>query len=253
MPSMSTALNFATHFAQTYIVAAPRIAYRMTLSCLFDPKGAQDFLHGCLDWRDKYTDDAVLGSADPAEILPGEEDLKLEGPYHVSSNAETRVLLEIATVAHVMRALNPTLVFEFGTFIGRMTRLMALNAPNAQIATLDLPAAKVAHVIGRDYAGRPEAARITQLHGDSKSFDYSSWAGRCDFVWVDACHDYPFVISDTLNAIALCRPGGWIGWHDYRHSFRWSGVTKAVRELRGRFEFIRHVRGTTTALGKVRT
>ena len=65
---------------------------------------------------------------------------------------------------------------------------------------------------------------------------------------MDACHDYEYVVSDTQNALKLCRPGGWIAWHDYRHTAWWSGVTRYVREVHKSYPKIVHLRGTTIAV-----
>lgn len=81
----------------------------------------------------------------------------------------------------------------------------------------------VKHEIGEAFKGTSENSKITQLYGDSREFDFSPWYGQCDFVWIDACHDY-------------------------RHSAWWSGVTRCVRQLQSKYPEIRHVRGTTIAL-----
>lgn len=159
--------------------------------------------------------------------------------------------MEVACLGYLVQSLRPQLIFEIGTFVGRTTRLLAMNAPpNCQIVTLDLPPEQLEHNIGEDYKHTTEASKIKQAYGDSLIFDFSPWCGKCDFVWVDACHDYEYVVSDTQNALKLCRSGGWIGWHDYRHTAWWSGVTRAVRELHRNIQGVRHIRGTTLALMK---
>lgn len=60
---------------------------------------------------------------------------------------------------------------------------------------------------------------------------------RFDFVFIDGAHDYRSVFSDIRAALPLLKPGGLIGFHDYRRSCgnydgRWdAGVTRAVDEL----------------------
>ena len=51
---------------------------------------------------------------------------------------------ELETVASIVATVKPKRIFEIGTFDGRTTLNMALNAPDAQIYTLDLPASGVA-------------------------------------------------------------------------------------------------------------
>jgi predicted O-methyltransferase YrrM len=209
-------------------------------------------MHQVLTEMDLWDPDPVLGSVDAADLIPGANEITLRAPYHIPSWSETRLLLELACLAHVVKETQARSIFEFGTFIGRTTRLLALNSPEgARICTLDLPQERVAHQIGKDYQGTPEAAKIEQLHGDTMTFDPERWLKACDFVWVDAGHDYPFVKADTENAIKMCRPGGWIGWHDYRSSRRWEGVNRYVREIHHRFNTMRHIRGTTIVLAQM--
>ena len=220
-----------------------------SLSLLIDPRGAQKFLHQVLGAQDLEANDPVLGSVEITELIPGEADPQIRGPYHLHRSSDTRILLELVTLAYLMQVLRPRRIFEIGTFAGRTTRLLALNSPqDAQIFTLDLPRDRVTHDIGVDFRNTPEAAKITQLHGDTRTFDYSPWHGQCDFIWVDACHDYPFVVQDTNAALRLRTEGGWIAWHDYRHTAWWSGVTRSVRELAKTHPGIRHIRGTTIAV-----
>ncbi len=239
----------ARHLFQTLVTALPRLAYRSSLSLLIDPRGAQKFLHQVLGAQDLEANDPVLGSVEITELIPGEADPQIRGPYHLHRSSDTRILLELVTLAYLMQVLRPRRIFEIGTFAGRTTRLLALNSPpDAQIFTLDLPRDRVTHDIGVDFRNTPEAAKITQLHGDTRTFDYSPWHGQCDFIWVDACHDYPFVVQDTNAALRLRTGGGWIAWHDYRHTAWWSGVTRPVRELAKTHPGIRHIRGTTIAV-----
>lgn len=237
------------HFLQTYVTALPRILYRSTFSLVLEPRGSQKFLHQVLSAHDLETDDPVLRSAWITDLLPGEAEPKIIGPYHLHRSSDTRELLELVALAYLMQILRPRMIFEIGTFAGRTTRLLALNSPgDCQIFTLDLPPDQVSHDIGADFRETPEAERITQLQGDTRTFDYSPWHGQCDFVWVDACHDQQFVLQDSKAALSLGTRGGWIAWHDYRHTAWWSGVTRVVRELANTHPELRHIRGTTIAV-----
>ncbi|MCK4809725.1 MAG: class I SAM-dependent methyltransferase [Candidatus Omnitrophica bacterium] len=249
--ALDSKLKAGAYLVKSYVTAMPRVIYRATFSLMFDPKGTQKFVHQILNAQDIETDDPILGSRDITELMNGGGDIQITGPYYARRSSDTRLLMELACLAYLAQNLHPKLIFEIGTFVGRTTRLLAVNiAPNSQIVTLDLPQEQVKQDIGVDYRNTTEASRIRQVYGDSRFYDFSAWHGKCDFVWVDACHDYDFVVSDTRNALNMCRPGGWIGWHDYRHTAWWSGVTRAVRELRFEYPGLRHVRGTTMALLK---
>ena len=243
------------HLSRSYATTAPRTFYRLTMGLFTNPKRTQQLIHHILEGVDADQDDPVLRTADIVDLLPsgagqtGFEDVGLPGPYYRKENADTRLLMELTSLAYLVRSIRARTIFEMGTFVGRMTRLLALNAgPEARVFTLDLPRSDVLHDVGRDYRNTPEASRITQLHGDSATFDFGPWHGQCDFVWVDACHDYRYVKMDTESALKLVRPGGWIGWHDYRHSSPWSGVTRGVRDFRATYPDITCLRGTSTAL-----
>ena len=80
------------------------------------------------------------------------------------------------------------------------------------------------------YGGTEVEPKITQLFGDSKSFDAAPYAGQCDLVFVDGSHAYSYVKNDTEKALAMTRPGGVILWHDYRGPRRTKGVYQALNE-----------------------
>lgn len=217
--SLKSKLKAGSYLIKTYMTAMPRIIYRSTFSLLLDPKGAQRFIHQILNAEDLESD-PVLGSADIADLLSftshivgeAEIDVQIVGPYYSRRSSDTRLLLELACLAYIMRALKPQIVFEFGTFVGRTTRLLAANSPSdCRIITIDLEPDHVKHQIGEEFKGTSENSKITQLYGDSREFDFSPWYGQCDFVWVDACHDYEYAVSDTKNALRLCREGGGSG------------------------------------------
>lgn len=120
----------------------------------------------------------------------------------------------------------PRRIFEFGTFDGSTTLLLARCAPGAEVVTLDLPPDQradpdddeqhdMAGGTGARFEGQPEAARITQLLGDSRRFDATPYAGTMDLVLVDGGHDYECVRADSGNAFTMLAPGGIVVWDDY--------------------------------------
>ena len=145
--------------------------------------------------------------------------------------------------------LQPKAIFEIGTSQGRMTALMAMNAPESTVIhTLDLPPdaavpenASDLHLIelarqelGITFRGTPWEGRIRQLLGDSATFDFSPYYDAIDLVTIDGSHSYPFVVSDTKQAIRMIRPGGVMLWHDYESMRTEYGVTRVVDGLRAR-------------------
>lgn len=135
----------------------------------------------------------------------------------------------------------PQRAFEIGTYDGASTLLLARNAPKAEIFTLDLPpsdaasatlteeASNAAEGVGSRFRSTPEATRIIQLLGDSRTFDFSPWYGSVDLVIVDGGHELGCTRPDTANALRLLRPGGVVVWDDYTPG--WPDVVRAVDEL----------------------
>jgi hypothetical protein len=173
-------------------------------------------------------------------------------------------LAELAVLAQAAAAVRPGApIVEIGTFDGRTTLNLAVNAPDAsRVVTLDLPPADSAAFAlapgERQYVDKPApgarfraaappwadaAQRITQVLGDSATFDWSPWRGQAGLVFVDGSHAYEYVRQDSQTAFALLAPGGMVLWHDYG---RWEGVTRALDELETERSLgLRHVRGTS--------
>jgi hypothetical protein len=171
---------------------------------------------------------------------------------------------ELAILAQAATAIpDGTIVVEIGTFDGRTTLNLAVNtAAQTPVYTLDLPPDDVAtHALApseRQYVDKPQAGarfracappwqtaarRITQLTGDSATFDWSPYHGRAGLVFVDGSHTYEAVRIDSERAIPLVAKGGVVLWHDYG---RWDGVTRALEELEAERKLgLRRIRGTS--------
>ncbi|MCF6150428.1 MAG: hypothetical protein E3K37_17470 [Candidatus Kuenenia sp.] len=152
---------------------------------------------------------------------------------------------------------NPKTVFEIGTFQGATTTRLAANS-DAIVYTLDLP--PKGHINycppamndpeldvypdqpGIKHFSSAYADRITQLYGDSRSFDYSPYYGQMDIVFVDGCHHYDFVLRDSMNAFKMIKPDGMIIWHDYADYA--PGVMKALNVISERYS-LTHIEGTS--------
>jgi Methyltransferase domain len=126
-----------------------------------------------------------------------------------------------------------------------------MNAPEAEIHTLDLPLDfDPAHTKFENndpniiksrrlcyYEGREEAGRIRQHYGDTATFNYEEIGSGVDFCLIDAAHSYEYVRNDTSRALQLMTKDGLMLWHDYgRNDFladpqdAW-GVTRFLHEI----------------------
>ena len=144
---------------------------------------------------------------------------------------------ECACLARLVRYLQPRTVFEFGTFRGRTTRLIAANAPaGAEVYTIDLPPKRFRHfsgaseeLLGEEFSGHHVVAKIRQLYGDTRTFDFHPFYESMDLIFIDGDHRYEGVRSDTQQALRMIKPGGVIIWDDYQALH--PGVMHCLNEL----------------------
>lgn len=149
-------------------------------------------------------------------------------------------------------------IFEIGTFDGATTAVLAeaqASVGDGDVFTLDLPADRFdatqdpeafdGSMVGHMFRGHPQAGRITQLRGDSLSFDFSPWWGQADIVLVDAAHDEIHGRADSRTALQLVRSGGLVFWDDF--SPYWHGLVRGVCEATSGRP-LRRIVGTTFAV-----
>jgi hypothetical protein len=185
--------------------------------------------------------------------IRGISDVRVEGPIM------RHCPLVVSALCTVLECQT---VFEFGTYRGDTAWLLAHNAPMARLYTLDLTGPEAIRTTeleltdideyfstwerGVRFRGTPEAARITQLSGDSATFDFSPFRGAMDLVYVDASHSYSYVRSDTEAALAMLSASGTIVWDDYTH---YPGVYAYLNEIAPALDHpIVHILGTRLAV-----
>ena len=187
--------------------------------------------------------------------------IRIVEPQKNSGDVSLGELAVLASAAAALRAGDE--IIEIGTFDGRTTLNLAINAPaQYRVFTLDLPpdaAPKFDLAPGeRAYVEKPRsgrrflqappewaaaAGRITQLIGDSATYDWSPHTGRAGLVFVDGSHAYDYVSADSNTAFRLVANKGMVIWHDYGV---WEGVTRALEEIEASRQLgLRHVRGTS--------
>jgi predicted O-methyltransferase YrrM len=166
---------------------------------------------------------------------------------------------DLYALVRVLRWIKPARIFEIGTFQGATTAHMAFNS-EAEIYTLDLPRDLALDVhgytdkdlallqsrqeIGKAYRAQSGSARIHQVFGDSRTFNYEPYYGSMDVVLVDACHLYDYVISDSHAAFRLLGQRGAVLWHDFGNS---RDVLRALQQI-ACDHVITHLEGTALAL-----
>ena len=197
--------------------------------------------------------------------------------------------------AHYLRwlwsSLAPDKHFEFGTWEGFGTSLV-LKSTKAHVWTLNLAAGEQgstgaqytesrepamreiflgtkgvasddASSVGWMYRSLELSDRVTQLFGDSLTFDHL-FMGKDSFdtIFIDGGHQVEIVTSDQTKAVEMLRPGGVMVWHDFSVDKRMvdehpscQGVASAVA---GNMDFLRSqldlfwLEGTFLLIGKKR-
>jgi predicted O-methyltransferase YrrM len=172
------------------------------------------------------------------EVLPAKEvyDLAIanftcEEGWMRGTGSYSTDLISLCQLCH---CLDPKIVFEIGTLRGYTALHMAMNTGSeCRIYTLDLPkngSMEVTpklrttlmddihcHMDVKDYyfSSTQQEKKIQPLFGDSATFDFTPYAGKIDFFFIDGAHSYEYVRSDSENALKCVRPGGVIAWHDF--------------------------------------
>jgi predicted O-methyltransferase YrrM len=181
------------------------------------------------------------------ELVPPAERLKVQ-LYHLEGGGVCAPLLELACLALLTRYSNARSIFEIGTFRGRTAINFAVNSPDdAKVYTLDLPEHERAEMksqakpddarligqcrTGVEFHGTQHEEKIRQLYGNSLKFDFSPYVQKMDLVFIDGCHHYEVVRSDTANALKIIKPGGLIIWHDFANFGDYHDVTRGVLDM----------------------
>ncbi|MEA3207928.1 MAG: hypothetical protein QOE70_985 [Chthoniobacter sp.] len=249
-------------FVAEYLVALGAAAYLFTVGWL--RRRHRTFIQGIaayFGFRPRHVA-RELPVTPLAGVLPSELAQTLVEPAAADGNV---TFLELCVLNEIVRQRQPAGIFELGTFDGRTTLNLAANTPaDTRLWTIDLPASAAGQTTfalsggerilvekeksGARFERRPEGAKISQLYGDTATFDFSPYFGKMDFVFIDASHAYEYVLNDSRIALQLLRDGkGTIIWHDYGE---WIGVTGALNELRHEeaFKGLRWLEDTTLAM-----
>ncbi|HYR93980.1 MAG TPA: class I SAM-dependent methyltransferase [Methylomirabilota bacterium] len=206
--------------------------------------------------KDLWVDLMRVGTSSVVNVEP--ERIRGIDTVRVTGLVSRTGRLVVAALSVVLEAES---IFEIGTYAGETTWVLAHNQPKARVYTLDLPGPEAVAVAGlelthpqyfaqwdrgRYFHGTPEAERITQLFGDSATFDFAPYAGKMDLVYIDASHSYSDVRSDTKAAFGMLSELGTIVWDDYTY---YPGVYAYVNEIGLTLDHpIFHVLGTRLAV-----
>ncbi len=147
------------------------------------------------------------------------------------TNEHNCSIIEIFSLAIMVKITNARRIFEIGTYDGRSALSMACNQPAwGRLYTLNLPenyllenphlacsvdvqlSAKVKS--GERFLSQAEKDKIVQWYGDSREFDASSHAPY-QIIFIDGGHSFNVIMQDTEKALKLIDTNdGIIFWHD---------------------------------------
>jgi len=153
-------------------------------------------------------------------------------------------MLESAILIGLVRLTDTKQFFEFGTYLGTTSRLVANNTgDDVEIVTLDLSPEEIAVLdpeglnttekdenddflrhkyqeLGAFFLNDLDEAtqgRVTRILCDSTKLDLGEHGlrNRFDLIFVDGGHHYDIIKSDSDLAFEMLKPSGVIVWHDY--------------------------------------
>lgn len=121
----------------------------------------------------------------------------------------------------------PKILLEIGTSLGQTTALMAENAVNGTVYTVNIPPEEIAEG-GINVTGAPSyeeigsfyrakgLSNIRQVFANTARWEPDF--GPIDVAFIDGCHDKDFVYNDTIKILKQSKPGSLILWHDFAPS-----------------------------------
>lgn len=152
----------------------------------------------------------------------------IEGDYLQSfdylEDLNDRRIHDAAVVGTACCNGNPKILLEIGTGQGRTTALMACNAPDGIVYTVNILPEEIAEggkqvtfaplrsEIGKYYRAKG-CTNIKQIFANTLYWQPDF--GSIDLTFVDGCHDADFVYNDTRKILKKCHPGSLIIWHDF--------------------------------------
>ncbi len=220
---------------------------KVFFACLINPRKLYGLIFSfCTamneSYRDSYGQLECFEKTQTFERL--KKDLFFAKCNYFSFDPKVMHPIENTYISTLVSLLNPEKVFEIGTYSGFTTLHFACNsAENATVYTLDLPAVyeldcenknksskysyddmMVVELSKKNHGNRifnksPYKEKIVELFGDSMHFDFSSYHGEIDMIFIDGSHAYDYVKSDTENAFKMLSKNGIIIWHDFDYIF----------------------------------
>lgn len=207
--------------------------------------GLRDFLH----LRRNVIE--VNNIAELKKIFRWELDPIIDDPifqkFEYVEDLNERRLRDAEILGCVCRNINKGNMLEIGTSIGHGTALMAMNAPNACIYTVNIPQEEILSgrggklttialekaEIGSYYRNRG-INNVVQIFANTATWKPN--INSLEVAFIDGCHDMDFVFNDTKIILPFIKQHGFILWHDFNpsllYNYNWiSEVCRGIEKL----------------------
>jgi predicted O-methyltransferase YrrM len=167
--------------------------------------------------------------------------------YDYIEDTNERRIRDGEVLGTIFSNCNPKIGLEIGTAQGHSTALMAINAPQATIYTVNIPpegiksgkgGERTTIALERDQIGAYYRQRglsnVIQILANTAYWEPDF--GPIDIAFIDGCHDADFVFNDTRKILKQMRAGSFIVWHDFNldlvKKYDWIGsVCQGVERL----------------------
>ncbi|CAK8716820.1 Methyltransferase domain-containing protein [Candidatus Electrothrix aarhusensis] len=212
---------------------------------LFDAKGTcSDGLENCrreICVLDDYNELKKVFGWELDPIIDDQDLLK----YRFAEDVNNRRLRDFESIATVVKNVAPEICLDIGTGSGSVAALMSINAPDAEVNTVNIPPEEFEDggtlttiKLKRDEIGsyykRRGLAGINQIFANTKNWNPNF--KKIDVAFIDGSHDIEFVVNDTMKIIKSMPPGSFILWHDFNlslvNNYHWiKSVCLGVEQL----------------------
>lgn len=207
---VSTALNKIITFLPVYLYLIGQLPKTLLIRPFsFYGRATIRAIVSLLGWKNPCDQIKNLAPTQPlGELVPAQA-VRILHPTAYLGDIST---YELVVLNSLVKAFKPRNVFEIGTLHGRTTVNLLENAEQLEVLyTLDilevLPANK--------FSNHPRVAKVKRIVADSRKLDVGPYAGKMDFIFIDADHTYDAVVSDSMKAMEMLSSGGCLIWHDY--------------------------------------
>ena len=144
--------------------------------------------------------------------------------YNTLEDLNERRLHDAEILGGVCANRNPKTILEIGTAEGHTTALLAQNAPQATVHTVNILPEEirqggklVTDGFSREKIGwyyrQQNCSNVRQIWANTATWEPD--IGPIDVAFIDGCHDAEFVYNDTRKVLKHAHKGTVILWHDF--------------------------------------